>query len=115
MIRQHSHAPQIVEHEIRTVKESLKNQAKTQQHMPPRELIIKPERDAVDVNDLEEVQITGKFALTEDNNCFLLVDSRVENPVFFIVCSEKGLSRLRTYKIWASVLILKKPRVTLII
>lgn len=61
-------------------------------------------RAEVDEKNIEDVHNTGQFATTDERKRFLLVDSRTEDPdlpVFFIFCSDYGLSRLQTYKSWA--------------
>lgn len=64
-----------------------------------------PYKKLVDAKELSSVLILGDYALTKDNQQFLLYDSREDlpyDPAFFIFCSQSGLNRLITYKEWSS-------------
>ncbi|KAL3116353.1 hypothetical protein niasHT_002436 [Heterodera trifolii] len=64
-----------------------------------------PERQNIDANELQNIEIVGIYRNDLQNNRFLLYDSREAEPdnvVFFLFATDDGLRRLRTYRNWAS-------------
>uniref|UniRef100_A0A914IH04 FLYWCH-type domain-containing protein n=1 Tax=Globodera rostochiensis TaxID=31243 RepID=A0A914IH04_GLORO len=63
-----------------------------------------PGRDQVNAVNPLEIVIDGQFAIDKRGNQFLMWDSReheLEEPIFFIFASEKGLEWLRVFSHWA--------------